>query len=164
VNDKSATKPKTVIERSYKARVGKLWDLWTTKEGFESWWGPVGFCVAVHVMEPRAGGAFHYDMIADAPEQVAAMKQMGRPASHVTRGKFSEFKKHERLVLTHMIDFLPGVKPYESTMTVEFFPKGDSARMRVTLDPMHDENFSKMQTVGFTSQLSKLDDRFEQTK
>ena len=59
-----------------------------------------------------------------------------------------------------MIDFLPGVTPYESTMAVEFFPSGDSVRMVVTLDAMHDEHWTKMQTMGFTSQLTKLDKRF----
>jgi hypothetical protein len=32
--------------------------------------------------------------------------------------------------------------------------------MVVTLEPMHDEEFSTMQTMGFTSQLTKLDRRF----
>src|SRR5690606_34886017 len=27
-----------VIERTYRARVEELWELWTTKAGFESWW------------------------------------------------------------------------------------------------------------------------------
>jgi hypothetical protein len=35
-----------------------------------------------------------------------------------------------------MIDFLPGVEPYESTV-VELFPSGKSVRMLITLDPMH---------------------------
>ncbi len=59
-----------------------------------------------------------------------------------------------------MIDFLPGMKPYESTIVAEFFPLGENVRMVVTLDPMHDEEFTKMQTAGFTSQLSKLDRRY----
>jgi len=62
--------------------------------------------------------------------------------------------------ITHVIDFLPGVKPYESTMVVEFFPSGESTRMVITLDPMHEEEFTKMSTVGMTSQLTKLDKRF----
>jgi uncharacterized protein YndB with AHSA1/START domain len=161
MTDNSTVKAKTVVERTYKARVDELWDLWTTKQGFESWWGPVGFRVEVHAMEPRVGGAFHYDMIANAPEQVTAMKQMGSPTSHETRGKFSEFKRNERLVLTHVIDFLPGVKPYESTIVVEFFPAGESTRMVVALHSMHDANFTKMQVEGFTSQLSKLDTRYK---
>jgi uncharacterized protein YndB with AHSA1/START domain len=28
-----------VIERTYAASAQELWDLWTTKAGFESWWG-----------------------------------------------------------------------------------------------------------------------------
>jgi uncharacterized protein YndB with AHSA1/START domain len=151
---------KIVIERAYRARVQELWNLWTTKEGFESWWGPDGFRVEVHALEPRVGGALHYDMIADAPEQIEAMKKMGRPMSHRTRGTFTEVQPHERLSIMHVIDFLPGVKPYESTMRVAFFPSGDDVRMVVALDPMHNEDFSKMQTAGFTSQLGKLDKRF----
>ncbi len=152
--------PKEVIERTYRARVEELWQLWTTKEGFESWWGPEGFRVKVHTLEERPGGALHYDMIADTPEMIAAMKQMGRPSSHEAKARFSEFRPHQRLVIKHVIDFLPGVEPYESTIVAEFFPAGDSVRMLVTLEPMHDVEFTKMTTMGFTSQLTKLDRRF----
>ena len=99
-------------------------------------------------------------MIADAPEQIEAMKRMGQPTSHETRGRFAELRPHKQLAITHMIDFLRGVTPYESTMTVDFFPSGDSVRMVVTLDGMHDEHWTKMQTMGLTSQLTKLDKRF----
>lgn len=159
----SSTRQNIVFERTYRAQIAELWELWTTKEGFESWWGPEGFRVEVHTIEARAGGALHYDMIADTPEMVAAMKQMGRPASHPARASFSVIKPHERLAITSVIDFLPGVTPYESTIAVDFFASGDSVRMVVTLDPMHDEEFTRMATMGFTSQLTKLDKRFGQT-
>ena len=45
------TRPKTVIERTYRARVEELWELWTTKEGFESWWCPEGSRVEAHAIE-----------------------------------------------------------------------------------------------------------------
>ncbi len=99
-------------------------------------------------------------MISDTPEMVAVMKQMGRPPEHETRVTFAEFRPCERLTLTHVIDFLPDVKPYESTIVVEFFSAGEFVRMVVTLDPMHDEGFTKMSADGFTSQLTKLDKRF----
>ena len=156
----AATRPKVVVERTYRAHVGELWDLWTTKDGFESWWGPGGFRAEVHTIDARAGGLLHYSMIADAPEQVEAMRQMGRPISHETRGRFTEFRPHERLAITHVIDFLPGVPVYDSTMVVDLFPSGDQVRMVVTLDPMHDDEFTRMSTMGFTSQLTKLDKRF----
>jgi uncharacterized protein YndB with AHSA1/START domain len=155
-----ANRSKVVFERTYRARAEELWELWTTKAGFESWWGPEGFRVEVHTIEARVGGALHYDMIADAPEQIAAMKRVGRPMSHETRGIFVEISPHRRLAITHVIDFLAGVTPYESTMVVEFFPSDKSVRMVITLDPMHNEEFTKMSTMGLTSQLTKLDKRF----
>ena len=156
--------PKVVIERTYRADVKELWQLWTTKEGFESWWGPEGFRVEVHALDARPGGTLHYDMIADTPEMIEVMKQMGRPRSHETRGRFSEVRLQERLAITHLIDFLPGVDPYESTISVEFFPSGESVRMVVTLDPMHNEEFTRMSTMGFSSQLAKLEKRFGEEK
>ena len=101
-----------VIERTYRATVEELWALWTTKAGFESWWGPERFRVEVHALEARAGGALDYDMIADAPEAIAAIENMGQPLSHGTHGKYAEFRPNERLSLVHVIDFVPGQAPY----------------------------------------------------
>src|SRR5262245_42022786 len=99
-----ATRPKVVIERTYRARAEELWDLWTTKEGFESWWGPEGFHVEVHRLEARIGGALSYDMI-------AAMKRMGRELSHATHAQFIELTPYKRLSIIHVRDFLPWVPP-----------------------------------------------------
>ena len=148
------------VERTYRATAREIWELWTTREGFESWWGPEGFRVEVHELDARVGGALRYDMIAHAPEVIAEMKRLGEPLSHKTRGTYSELQPMRRLVLTHVIDFLPGVTPYESTMGVELFPAGDTVRMVVTLSPMHNPEFTRMQKEGFTSQLSKLDKRY----
>jgi uncharacterized protein YndB with AHSA1/START domain len=156
----ASTRSKVVFERAYRARVEELWELWTTKEGFESWWGPDGFRVEVFTLDARPGGALHYDMIADAPAAIEAMIQMGRPLSHETRGRFTEVQRHARLSITHVIDFLPGVEPYESTIAVKFVPSGNSVQMVITLDPMHDEEFTRMSAMGFGSQLTKLDKRF----
>jgi uncharacterized protein YndB with AHSA1/START domain len=152
---------KITIERTYQASVEELWDLWTTKDGFASWWGPQGFRADVHVMEGRPGGTLRYDMVADTPEMVAAMKAAGRPASHPATATFTEFSPHRRLVMTSLIDFLPGVEPYDNAIAVDFAAlPGGRARMTVTLSPMHTPDFSEMQKQGFTSQLSKLDQRY----
>jgi uncharacterized protein YndB with AHSA1/START domain len=151
---------KVVIERTYPARLEDLWELWTTKAGFESWWGPEGFRVEVLAIEARAGGALEYDMIADAPDAIAAMKRMGQPLSHGTRGRFAEFKPLERLTLLHVIDFIVGVEPYESRIEVDFHAAGDHARMVVAIYPHHDPHWTKMSIEGFLSQLTKLDKRF----
>lgn len=154
-------KASIVIERSYAAPVEELWALWTTKDGFESWWGPQGFRADVSLIESRQGGALHYEMIADSAEMIEGMKQMGQPVSHAVRGNFTDYRPNERLVLSQIIDFLPGVTPYDSIMQVDFVPAADDrVRMIVTLSPMHNPEFSAMQGAGFTSQLSKLDARY----
>ncbi|HZZ68478.1 MAG TPA: SRPBCC domain-containing protein [Phenylobacterium sp.] len=155
-----AVQAAVVIERTYRAAVEELWALWATKDGFESWWGPEGFRVEVHRLEPREGGALEYDMIADAPEMVAAMRQMGRPASHPARAVYAEFQPHTRLRLVHVIDFIPGQAAYENTIEVDFAAAGDQVRMVVTAHPHLDPEMTKMSVEGFTSQLGKLDRRF----
>ena len=155
-----APQPVLVIERTYPGSVREFWDLWTTKAGFESWWGPGGFRVEVHTIEPRTGGALHYDMIADAPDAIAAMNSMGQPLTHSTHGWFAEFAPHQRLVLMHRIDFIQGVSPYDSKIEVDFLALGDRARMVLKLHPHPDPHWTRMSTEGFRSQLAKLDKRF----
>ncbi len=151
---------KIVIERTYRASVAAAWDLWTTKDGFESWWGPQGFRVEVQELDARVGGALRYEMIADSPEMIAAMKQMGQPTSHATRSVFSEIVRHEHLVLTNVLDFIPGVAPYESRIVADFFATGDGVRMVITLGRLHEAAWTKRQQEGMASQVGKLDARF----
>jgi uncharacterized protein YndB with AHSA1/START domain len=152
---------KVTIERTYRARREDWWELWTTKAGFESWWGPEGFRVEVRAIEARVGGALEYDMIADAETAIAAMKRMGQPVAHGTRGRFAEFEPNERLKLVHVIDFIPGLEPYEHTIEVDFFASGDQARMVVTVHPHRDPHWTRLALEGFRSQLTKLDGRFD---
>jgi uncharacterized protein YndB with AHSA1/START domain len=156
----AAVQAPLVIARTYRAGIEDLWALWTTREGFESWWGPEGFRVEVHALEARAGGVVEYDMIADTAEMVAAMKQMGQAVAHNTHGWFGEFRPNTRLTLLHLIDFIAGVEPYESAIEVDFVALGDQAQMTVTLHPHRDAHWTKMSVQGFTSQLAKLEGRF----
>jgi uncharacterized protein YndB with AHSA1/START domain len=116
--------------------------------------------VEVQEIDARVGGALRYDMIADSPEMIAAMKQMGQPISHPTRSSFTEIEPRKRLVLTNLLDFIPGVAPYESHISAEFLATGDNVRMVVTLDTLHDPEWTRRQNDGMTSQLTKLDTRF----
>src|SRR5262249_44453873 len=135
----SVSRSSTVIERTFRTRVEELWALWTTKEGFESWWGSEGSRVEVHNIEAREGGALHYDMIAVAPADIATRSQLSLAPSSSVHARFTEFRPYQRLVLAHVIDFVPGVKSYEQMIAVDFFPAGDTVRMVTTIEPMHNE-------------------------
>ena len=149
-----------VIERRYRADVADLWALWTTKDGFESWWGPECFRVEVQTIEARMGGALVYDMIADTAEAIAAMEAIGQPTSHHTHGHFDLFDPHSRLSLVHVIDFIVGMDPYDSRIDVDFAAADDEAVMIVTIHPHRDPHWTRMSVEGFTSQLTKLDRRY----
>ncbi|MGH8290900.1 MAG: SRPBCC family protein [Steroidobacteraceae bacterium] len=157
----SASRSSTVIERTYRARVEELWDLWATKEGFESWWGSAGSRVEVHIIEAREGGALHYDMIAVASADIATRKEMDLPPSSSVRARFTEFRPYQRLILAHVIDFVPGVKPYQQAIAVDFFPAGDTVRMVTTIEPLHNEEFTRTSIRVFTGQLERLEERFQ---
>jgi uncharacterized protein YndB with AHSA1/START domain len=152
----SVARPPIKFERRYETSVEDLWDLWTTKEGFESWWGPQGFRVEVHAIDPRLGGELFYDMIADGAKEIEYMKSAGMPVSHETRGRFVEVEPRRRLKILHLIDFIPGVEPYENNILVEFVPDGPGVRMVVTVDRHRDEEWTRRAAAGFESQLTKL--------
>lgn len=145
------------FERRYEnAEVRDLWELWTTKEGFESWWGPQGFRVEVHKLDLRDGGELVYDMIASAPEQIEFMKKANMPLSHGTRGRFEHITPLRHLELVHIIDFVPGMKPYEQRIRVEFSSDKGAARMVVTAEPHSTPEWTQRAAMGMESQLTKV--------
>jgi uncharacterized protein YndB with AHSA1/START domain len=152
----TAPKRKITIERTYEASIEDVWDLWTTKEGFESWWGPDGFAVTVRKLDLRPDGELLYSMTAVGPAQVEFMKKAGMPLTTEARIVFTEVVERRRLAYTHVADFIPGVDPYDISTMVEFHVSEESVRMVLTLDAMHDEQWTQRAVMGWESQLAKL--------
>ena len=46
-------KKRIKLQRTFAATLDLVWELWTTKDGIESWWGPPGFEVTVSKLELR---------------------------------------------------------------------------------------------------------------
>lgn len=144
------------VERTFPSSVRDVWELLTTKEGFESYWGPEGFTTEVEVFELRPGGALRYTMRATGAEQVAFMKDAGMPLAVPGAATFTVVDPPRRFSYTHMVDFIPGVEPYEISETVELAATGDGVRLLVTLDAMHDDVWTARSVAGWESQLEKL--------
>ncbi len=151
---------KIIIERTYLASVQEVWDLWTTIDGIESWWGPDGFSVKVQQLDLRPGGEVRYAMTATHPAQIEFMKKAGMPITTEAKFTFTQIVPGKSISYTHRIDFVPGVDPYDVGNKVEFFSHGGHVRMLLTLDPMHSDEWSQRATMGWESQLGKLDSRF----
>lgn len=147
---------KVVIERGYEAPIEDLWELWTTPEGIESWWGPDGFSVKVHELDLRPGGVMRYAMTAVDPAQVKFMNQAGMPLTTEAKLTYTEIVPGRSIAYTHRADFIPGVEPYDAGNKVEFFAESGRVRMVVTLNPMHSDEWTQRAVMGMESQLGKL--------
>jgi uncharacterized protein YndB with AHSA1/START domain len=144
------------IERTYNASIEDVWELWTTKEGIESWWGPGGFVVKVRKLDLRPGGEMLYAMIAVEPAQVQFMKNAGMPLTTETQLTYTEVVAKKLIAYTHLADFIPGVEPYNVATSVEFHAGKQSVQIVLTLDAMHDEEWTRRAVMGMESQLGKL--------
>jgi len=151
-----ASKRRITIERTYQASIEDVWDLWTTKEGIESWWGPEGFTVKVLEIDLRAGGELHYSMTASGPAQMEFMRNAGMPLTTEHRATYTEVIPHRRLAYTLSADFIPDVEPYDVATMVEFHRTSQGVRMVLTFDAMHDEVWTQRAIMGRESELGRL--------
>ena len=150
------SKRRITLERTYKASLQDVWDMWTTKDGIESWWGPDGFSVKVRKLDLRPGGELHYAMTATAAPQVEFMKKAGMPLTTEAKLTYTEVSPPRRLAYTHLADFIPGVEPYRVAHLIELTPMGDSVRMVLTFDAMHDEEWTNRAKMGWEMEFGKL--------
>lgn len=163
--NKATTQPKQFsIERLYPAPVDEVWDLWTTREGIESWWGPEGFTVTVTSIDLRPGGALVYHMTATGPQQVQFMQQHGLPLSTPCKVTYLDVLAPSRLVYTTLTDFIPGIAPYDVTTVVEFQQIASGTKLIVTSDVLHDDTWTARAREGHESQLRKLDALLSQSR
>jgi uncharacterized protein YndB with AHSA1/START domain len=151
----AAKRRRITMERTFDAPIEDVWELWTTKEGIESWWGPEGFTVTVHAIDLRPGGEMRYEMRATAPDVVEGMKRMGMPVATEAHLTYREIAPHRRLAYDHVADFVPGVAAYDIATEVKLFTVEAGVRMVVTIDAMHDERWTELAVKGWESQLGK---------
>jgi len=147
---------RVTLERSFAAPIDEVWELWTTKEGIESWWGPDGFTVKVQRLDLRPGGELVYAMTATAPDQMEFLKKAGMPVTTVSRLTYTEVVPPHRLAYSQTADFIPGVEPYEVPTTVELEQGPDGVRMVLSFTAMHDEHWTSLAVMGWESELGKL--------
>jgi uncharacterized protein YndB with AHSA1/START domain len=145
------------LERFFRADVQDIWDLWTTKDGIEAWWGPGGFSVTVRKLDLRPGGELLYAMTAIDPPQVAFMKRNGMPLTTEARITFTDVVPLKRLAYVHLADFIPGVEPYDVATVVELHPTPQGVRMTLTFDAMHSDEWTARAVMGWESELGKLE-------
>lgn len=144
------------LQRTYRASLDEVWDLWTTKEGIESWWGPEGFVVKVRKLELRPNGVLKYAMTAVGEDQIQFMKNAGMSLTTEAHITYTEVSPKTRLAYTHLADFIPGVDPYGVNTVVELERVGAKVRMTLQFQAMHNDEWTERQRGGWQGELEKL--------
>ncbi|HET7465129.1 MAG TPA: SRPBCC domain-containing protein [Candidatus Dormibacteraeota bacterium] len=152
----ASTRPKLTLERTFRAPIQRVWELWTTRAGIEAWWGPDGFSVEVRSLDLRPGGSLDYTMSAVAPEQVDYMKKAGMPLTTQHSLSFTEVTPPHRLAYTTRADFIPDVEPYVIETVLELEEVEGRTRLVLTFDRMHDDRWTQLATIGHESELDRL--------
>ena len=150
------------IERTYPAASARVWELWTTPAGIESWWAPDGFAVEVSELDLRPGGELHYAMIATGAPQIQFMEQHGMPLRTESRKTFTEVEPERRLRYRSLVDYA-GVEPYEQDTLVELTPTDDGGtHVVMTMEPMHDDEWTQRLVAGRANELDNLEGVLDQ--
>jgi uncharacterized protein YndB with AHSA1/START domain len=144
------------IERTYPRTAEEVWELWTTREGIESWWAPDGFTVAVEKLDLEPGGELVYTMTATGPEQIEFMRNAGMPLVTRSQKRFTEIAPTTRLAYTSLVDFVPDVSPYEFLTVVTIEPSEAGVTVTMTVEPMHDQVWTERLLAGRTNELDNL--------
>jgi uncharacterized protein YndB with AHSA1/START domain len=148
---------KLTLERTFKASPEEVWELWTTREGIESWWGPEGFSVEVETLDLRPSGELVYAMTATGTDQIEYMVKAGMPLTTRNRITFLEVEPPGRLVYKNLVEFIPDVEPYEVVTELELSPADDGVHLVISFDAMHDDAWTRMARLGHESELARLE-------
>ncbi len=72
------------------------------------------------------------------------MKKSGMPTTHEARCTYTEVTPFSRLAYDNWVDFVPGAEPYATATIVELFPTAQGVKMVLTLDAMHNEEWTNL--------------------
>jgi hypothetical protein len=80
------------------------------------------------------------------------------PLTTVSRKTFTELSAPSRIAYTSLIDFVPGVEPYEHLTVVDFQAGDDGRSTHVTMSagPLHDDVWTERLLAGRAMELDHL--------
>ena len=91
MTDNPASPDALVIERTFDAPVGLVWQMWTDPEHFRAWYGPEGASIPAATLDVRVGGTRRVCMEMQTP---------GGPMRMWFTGEYREVVENRRLVYT----------------------------------------------------------------
>lgn len=149
------------IIRYFNAPTSKVYQMWTTKEGLATWWGPsaqaMGYQFAVNALDVKVGGTYDIQM---------SNKEHGELHNH---GTYTEVVPNKRIAQQWTFDIFlaPGETPYPIQITIDFEecptmePGKMGTKMTFTQGPMAKPDFTEGSRQGVMQNLRHLADVLE---
>ena len=110
------------IERTFKASIELIWDMWTKSEHFSNWYGPTGCKIPKAEMDVKVGGGRHITMEMQTPK--------GEMKMHFV-GEYLEIEPKTRLVYTETMGNEDGTPKTASQMNM---PEGTKMETSVIVE------------------------------
>ena len=121
----------------------RVFAAFTEPERLKQWWGPEGVNTPVAEIDPRPGGAYHFEM------------QMQGGNAHKLSGIFREVTPPKRLVYTFVWEHgdFAGI---EMLVTIELRPHGDGTELVLTQEGIPTPSSRDSHAHGWGGSLDKL--------
>jgi uncharacterized protein YndB with AHSA1/START domain len=149
------------VERAVAAPIQRVWQVWTTRSGLESWWGPEQIVVQVRRLDVRPEGAMDFWLryapallTPDSPQRFAAA---GVPIGFHVRGRFTEVAEPSLLAFYQELDLGKTAKPFRFSTRVELTEAGDQTRIKVIADGALSPHWSTLGEASLKAQLARLE-------
>lgn len=149
----SATAQHT-ITRTFQAPAQVVWDVLTSEEGINSWFGPRGFSATVNALDFRVGGAFTYTMQATDPQMAERMSAAGRPTSWPASAVFTAVNPITDFAYTLSMPMGPG-KMVSVLHTFSLTPTEEGVELVLVLDAESAELIAPA-AMGYKSAFERL--------
>jgi uncharacterized protein YndB with AHSA1/START domain len=135
MTDIDSSQDAVVIERTFDAPVGLIWQMWTDPEHFKAWYGPNGASIPVANLDVRVGGKRLVCMEMETPNGTMQMWFTGeyREVDVDERLVFTESMSDENGNIMSAADMgMPEGHPTVTEVAVQLEDLGGSTRMVMT--------------------------------
>lgn len=159
--DRNARLVRLTARRTIPAPVARVWRLWSTPRGLESWWAPEGMDLRVDRLEFRTGGriefSFRHRAAVEHPAWSAQLEREGHYSSQWrARGLFSEVHRHQVISWIQDIEFGEGGAEIPYAIRARFDRSPTGTRLTLAARSLRSKHWSLLGRSNLVAQLARL--------
>ena len=96
-------------------------------------------------------------MTATAQPQIDFMQANGMPLANTSHKTFVDVEPNKKLSYNSLVDFVPGMEPYNFLTVVTMDPVEDGTKVVMEMHPLHDKEWTGRLVAGRQNELDNLE-------